>query len=151
MGREALPGSPSGNRQIVQEATGGEDGGRQGRLGNLAMEAKLVSAPFSRLRSRRVRRHPIALAARLAARLALAAARLAASRAAASATKAALKHELIAAPQRHQVGTTSGRMRWGQPSNPNDQKGRQEWSETGWCYLRQGSRNRWAKVSTSPN
>jgi hypothetical protein len=60
---------------------------------------KLVSAPFSRLRSCRVRRHPIAVAARLAARLALAAARSAASRAAASATKAALKHGLIAAPR----------------------------------------------------
>jgi hypothetical protein len=60
---------------------------------------KLVSAPFSRLRSRRVRRHPVAVAARLAARLALAAARSAASRAAASATKVALKHGLIAAPR----------------------------------------------------
>jgi hypothetical protein len=65
---------------------------------------KLVSAPFSRLRSRRVRRHPIAAAARIAAariaaRLALVAARLAASRAAASATKTALKHGLIAAPR----------------------------------------------------
>jgi hypothetical protein len=60
---------------------------------------KLVSAPFSRLRSRRVHHHPITVAARLAARLALAAARLEASRAAASATKAALKYGLIAAPQ----------------------------------------------------
>jgi hypothetical protein len=60
---------------------------------------KLVSAPFSRLRSRRVRRHPITVAARLAARLALAAARSAASRAAASATKAAPKHGLIGAPR----------------------------------------------------
>jgi hypothetical protein len=51
---------------------------------------KLVSAPFSRLRSRRVRCHPLAAAARIAAQLALAAARSAASRAAASATKAAL-------------------------------------------------------------
>jgi hypothetical protein len=62
---------------------------------------KLVSAPFSRLRSRRVRRHPVAMAARLAARLALAAARSAASCAAASATKAALKHGLIAAPRQN--------------------------------------------------
>jgi hypothetical protein len=60
---------------------------------------KLVSAPFSRLRSRRVRRHPLAAAARIAAGLTLAAARSAASRAAASATKAALKHGLIAAPR----------------------------------------------------
>jgi hypothetical protein len=59
---------------------------------------KLVSAPFSRLRSCRVRRHPLTAAARIAARLALTAARSAASRAAASATKAALKHGLIAAP-----------------------------------------------------
>jgi hypothetical protein len=59
----------------------------------------LVHAPIFRLRSRRVRRHPFALAACLAARLALAAARSAASRAAASATKVALKHGLIAAPQ----------------------------------------------------
>jgi hypothetical protein len=60
---------------------------------------KLVHAPISRLRSRRVRRHPVAVAARLAARLALEAARSAASRAAASATKVALKHGLIAAPR----------------------------------------------------
>jgi hypothetical protein len=60
---------------------------------------KLVSAPFSRLRSRRVRRQPLAAAARVAARLALAAARSAASCAAVSATKAALKHGLIAAPR----------------------------------------------------
>jgi hypothetical protein len=70
---------------------------------------KLVSAPFSRLRSRRVRRHPIAVAARLLARLALAAARSAASRAAASAAKAALKHGLIAEPQ--QVVPTA--IKWG--------------------------------------
>jgi hypothetical protein len=70
---------------------------------------KLVSAPFSRLRSRRVRRHPVAVAARLAARLALAAARSAASRAAASATKAALKHGLIAAPR--QVNLNA--IKWG--------------------------------------
>jgi 4'-phosphopantetheinyl transferase EntD len=50
---------------------------------------KLVHAPTFRPRSRRVRRHPVAVAARLAARLALAAARSAASRAAASATKVA--------------------------------------------------------------
>jgi hypothetical protein len=59
----------------------------------------LVHAPIFRPRSRRVRRHPIAVAARLAARLALGAARSAASRAAASATKVALKHGLIAAPR----------------------------------------------------
>jgi hypothetical protein len=60
---------------------------------------KLVSAPFSRLRSRQVRRHLVAVAVGLAARLALAAAGSAASRAAASATKVALKHGLIAAPR----------------------------------------------------
>jgi hypothetical protein len=60
---------------------------------------KLVSSPFSSLRSRRVCRHPLAVAARIAARIALVAARLAASRAAASATKAALKYGLIAAPR----------------------------------------------------
>jgi hypothetical protein len=49
------------------------------------------------------------------------------------------------------VGTTSGQTRWGQPSDPNDRKGRQERSKTGWCYLRQGSGNSWAKVSTSPD
>jgi hypothetical protein len=54
-------------------------------------------------------------------------------------------------PQRYQVGTTSGRTCWGQPSDPNDRKGCQERSKTGWCYLRQGSRNSWAKVSTSPD
>jgi hypothetical protein len=59
---------------------------------------KLVSAPFSRLRSRRVRRHPIAAAARITARFALVATRSAAARAAASATRTALKHGLIAAP-----------------------------------------------------
>jgi hypothetical protein len=60
---------------------------------------KLVSAPFSRLRSGRVRFHPLATAARIAARLALVTARSAASRAAASASKAALKHGVIAAPR----------------------------------------------------
>jgi hypothetical protein len=60
---------------------------------------KLVSDPFSRLCSRRVRCHSLATAARVAARLALAAARSAASRAADSTTKAALKHGLIAAPR----------------------------------------------------
>jgi hypothetical protein len=60
---------------------------------------QLVHAPISRLRSRRVRRHPVAVAARLAARLPMAAARSAASRAAASATKVALKHGLIVAPR----------------------------------------------------
>jgi hypothetical protein len=59
----------------------------------------LVHAPTFRPRSRRVRRHPVAVAARLAAKLTLAAARSAASRAAASATKVALKHGLIAAPR----------------------------------------------------
>jgi hypothetical protein len=59
----------------------------------------LVHAPTFRPRSRRVRRHPVAVSARLAARLALAAARSAASHAAASATKVALKHGLIAAPR----------------------------------------------------
>jgi hypothetical protein len=53
--------------------------------------------------------------------------------------------------QRHQVGTTGGRTRWGQPGDQNDWKGCQERSETGWCYLRQGSGNSWAKVSTSPD
>jgi hypothetical protein len=57
----------------------------------------------------------------------------------------------IGYPQRHQVGTTSGLTRWGQPSDQNNWKGRQERSETGWCYFRQGSRNSWAKVSTSPD
>jgi hypothetical protein len=56
---------------------------------------KLVHAPTFRPRSRRVRRHPVAVAARLAARLALAAARSAASRAAASATKVALNMGLL--------------------------------------------------------
>jgi hypothetical protein len=53
---------------------------------------KLVSAPFSRLRSCRVCRHPIAAATRIAARVTLVAARSAAARAAASATRQALKH-----------------------------------------------------------
>jgi hypothetical protein len=67
----------------------------------MAMEAFKVDtpAPTFRPRSRRVRRHPVIVATRLAARLALAAARSAASRAAASATKVALKHGLIAAPR----------------------------------------------------
>jgi hypothetical protein len=59
----------------------------------------LIHAPTFRPRSRRVRCHPVVMAARLAARLALAAARSAASRAAASATKVALKQGLIAAPR----------------------------------------------------
>jgi hypothetical protein len=70
---------------------------------------KLVSAPFSRLRSRRVCRHPLAAAACIEAQLALAAARSAASRAAASATKVALKHGLIAAP-RH---VSPNAIKWG--------------------------------------
>jgi hypothetical protein len=69
----------------------------------------LVDAPIFRQRSRGVRRHPIAVAARLAARLALAAARSAASRAAASATKVALKHGLIAA-QRQVIPNA---IKWG--------------------------------------
>jgi hypothetical protein len=73
---------------------------------------KLVSAPFSRFRSRRVRLHPIAAAARIAARLALAAARSAASRAAASATKAALKHRLIARLDRLSPTPSSGDHKW---------------------------------------
>jgi hypothetical protein len=40
MGREALPGSTSGTRQVLPEVPGGEDGGR---LGNLAMEAEKAS------------------------------------------------------------------------------------------------------------
>jgi hypothetical protein len=70
---------------------------------------KLVSAPFSRLRPRRVRLHPIAAAARIAARISLVAARLAASRSAASATKAALKHGLIASPRQVIPNT----IKWG--------------------------------------
>jgi hypothetical protein len=73
---------------------------------------KLVSAPFPRLRSLQVRRHPVAVAARLAARLALAAARSAASRAAASATKVALKHGLIAAPRQVIPTPSSGDLKW---------------------------------------
>jgi hypothetical protein len=71
----------------------------------------LVHAPIFRPRSCRVRRHPIAVAARLAARLALAAARSAASRAAASATKVALKHGLIAAQR--QVIPNAIKIKWG--------------------------------------
>jgi hypothetical protein len=59
----------------------------------------LIHAPAFRPRTRRVRSHPVVVAARLAARLALAAARSAASRAAASATKVTLQHWLIAAPR----------------------------------------------------
>jgi hypothetical protein len=59
----------------------------------------LTYAPTFRPRSRRVHRHPVVVAARLAARLALTSARAAASHAAASATKAVLKHGLIAAPR----------------------------------------------------
>jgi hypothetical protein len=70
---------------------------------------KLVSAPFSRLRPRRVRLHPISAAARIAARISLVAARLAASRSAASATKAALKHGLIASPRQVIPNT----IKWG--------------------------------------
>jgi hypothetical protein len=59
----------------------------------------LVHPTTFRPRSRRVRCHPVAVSARLAARLALAAARSTVSRAAASATKVALMHGLIAAPR----------------------------------------------------
>jgi hypothetical protein len=60
---------------------------------------ELTYAPTFRPRSRRVRRHPVVVAARMAAQLTLNAARAAASRAATMATKTALKHGLIAAPQ----------------------------------------------------
>jgi hypothetical protein len=105
---------------------------------------KLVSAPFSRMRSRQVHRHPLAAAARIAFRLTLVAARLAASRAAASATKAALKtwaHRGAWAghPQRHQVGTTSGQACWNQSGNQDDRKGRKKRSGTSWYHLRNDS------------
>jgi hypothetical protein len=60
---------------------------------------ELTYAPTVRPRSRRVRRHPIVIATRVAARLALNAARAAAERAATLATRTALKHGLIAAPR----------------------------------------------------
>jgi hypothetical protein len=60
---------------------------------------ELTYAPTFRPRSRRVRCHPVVVAARMAARLALNAVRAAASRAAMIATKTALKHGLIAAPR----------------------------------------------------
>jgi hypothetical protein len=69
---------------------------------------KLVSAPFSRLRSRRVHRHPIAAAARIAAQVALVAARTAAACAAASATRAALKYGFIGT--RHVIPNA---IKWG--------------------------------------
>jgi hypothetical protein len=69
----------------------------------------LTYAPTFRPRTRRVRRHPVVVAARLAARLALNAARAADSRAAASATRAALKHGLIAAPRQ----VIPNAIRWG--------------------------------------
>jgi hypothetical protein len=56
---------------------------------------ELIYAPTFRPRSRRVRRHPVVVAARMAARLALNAARAAASRAATLATRTALKHVLM--------------------------------------------------------
>jgi hypothetical protein len=117
---------------------------------------KLVSAPFSRLRSRRVRRHPLAAAARIASRLALAAARSAASRAAASATKAALKHGLITAPRQ----VIPNAIKWGpqvarraqinQATRTVGRKARRG-AGMGWCYLGQGSGDGWAEVSTSPD
>jgi hypothetical protein len=100
IGREAFPGSSGGTQQVLPEATGEADGGHGDDLAIWQWKPrKLVSAPFSRLRSGRVRFHPLATAARIAARLALVTARSAASRAAASASKAALKHGVIAAPR----------------------------------------------------
>jgi hypothetical protein len=61
--------------------------------------SELTYAPTIRPRSRRARRHPVVVAARMADRLALNAARAAASRAATMATKTALKHGLVAAPR----------------------------------------------------
>jgi hypothetical protein len=69
----------------------------------------LTYAPTFRPRSRRVRRHPVVVATRMAALLALNAARAAASRAVAIATKTALKHGLIAAPQQ----VLPNAIRWG--------------------------------------
>jgi hypothetical protein len=69
----------------------------------------LTYAPTFRPRSRRVRRHPVVVAACMAARLALNAARAAASRAAAIATRTALKHGLIAAPRQ----VLPNAIRWG--------------------------------------
>jgi hypothetical protein len=70
---------------------------------------ELTYAPTFRPISRRVRRHPVVVAARMAAQLALNAARAAASRAAAIATKTALKHGLIAAPRQ----VLPNAIRWG--------------------------------------
>jgi hypothetical protein len=40
IGREAFPGSSGRTQQVIPEATGEEDGGQQGRFGDLAMEAE---------------------------------------------------------------------------------------------------------------
>jgi ribosomal protein L18 len=100
MGREALPGTSGGTQQLSQkQLVRRMEDNRDDLAAWQWKPRKLVSAPFSRLRSGRVRCHPLPTATHFAARLSLAAARSAASRAAASATKAALKHGLIAAPR----------------------------------------------------
>jgi hypothetical protein len=147
-------GSTPGNRQVVPEATGGEDGGR---LGDLAMEAEKASicsffqvtftkSPLSPYRRGRPHFSPTCPGCRQVCGF------LCSSKCHQSSPKArAHRGASTGYPQHHQVGTTSGRTRWGQPSNLNDRKGRQERSKTGWCYLKHGSRNSWAKVSTSPD
>jgi hypothetical protein len=69
----------------------------------------LTYAPTFSPRSRRVCRHPVVVASRIAARLALNAARAAASRASAIATRTALKHGLITAPRQ----VLPNAIRWG--------------------------------------
>jgi hypothetical protein len=70
---------------------------------------ELTYAPTFRPRSRRVHRHPVVVAARMAVRLALNAARAAASRAATIATKTAIRHGLIASPRQVLPNT----IKWG--------------------------------------
>jgi hypothetical protein len=105
----------------------------------------LTYAPTFWPRSRRVRRHPVVVAACMAARLALNAARAAASRAAAIATRTALKHGLIAAPRQ----VLPNAIRWGPQvarcagvnrATRTIGRAARRGCQTGWRHTRQGDR-----------
>jgi hypothetical protein len=95
---------------------------------------ELTYALTFRPRSRRVRRHPVVVAARMAARLALNAARAAAFHAAAIATKTALKYGLIAAPRQ----VLPNAIRWG--TQVAGRTGVNQATRTIWRAARRGAR-----------
>jgi hypothetical protein len=95
---------------------------------------ELTYAPTFRPRSHRVRRHPVVVAAHMAARLALNAARAAAARAATLATRTALKHGLIAAPRQ----VLPNAIKWG--PQVAGRAGVNQATRTIWRAARRGAR-----------